>query len=67
MDGKKKKSNVPSNPVPIGPPVIKRYDWRFCLEADSTFLFLYLVYVFSISGEFLITTSKKGRLLLKGT
>lgn len=24
LDGKKKKSNVPSNPVPIGPPVIKR-------------------------------------------
>ncbi|KAJ7386957.1 Ubiquitin recognition factor in ER-associated degradation protein 1 [Desmophyllum pertusum] len=24
LDGKKKKSNVPSNPVPMGPPVIKR-------------------------------------------
>ena len=25
LDGKKKKSNVPSDPVPMGPPVIKRY------------------------------------------
>ena len=29
LDGKKKKSNVPSNPVPMGPPVIKRYEWTY--------------------------------------
>ena len=35
LDGKKKKSNVPSNPVPMGPPVIKRYEhgqWACLLD-----------------------------------
>lgn len=36
LDGKKKKSNVPSNPVPMGPPVIKRYEYIISEDLDNS-------------------------------